>query len=205
MKTPLIGALLWLALSRTRGNGRSLKVGRVMSESTFYGRGTMPAVAPEVLLSDTGRGIKTVYGPAIDMWSVGCIFAEMLRRGKPILPGMSEVDQLIKILKLCGTPEQGPGWVQYLDANLTEETKERVLNLPKYPRCVRETFKKYPDDMVDLLDKILRINPSERISLQEARDHPFFTNGDKIILSNKVMSLSVDWRSWYFDADPFWF
>jgi serine/threonine protein kinase len=136
--------------------------------------------APELLLQEKLQKSNRpgIYGTKIDLWSAGCIFAEMLRRGKPILPGMSEVDQLIKILKLCGTPEQGPGWVQYLDANLTEETKERVLNLPKYPRCVRETFKKYPDDMVDLLDKILRINPSERISLQEARDHPFFTNGD---------------------------
>ncbi|KAM0922383.1 hypothetical protein ACQ4PT_006214 [Festuca glaucescens] len=54
---------------------------------------------PELLLG------STKYGPAVDMWSVGCIFAELLN-GKPILPGKNEPDQLTKIFELCGTPDE---------------------------------------------------------------------------------------------------
>jgi serine/threonine protein kinase len=59
---------------------------------------------PELLLG------ATQYGPAVDMWSVGCIFAELLAR-KPVFPGRNEIDQLEQIFKLCGTPnpEVWPG------------------------------------------------------------------------------------------------
>lgn len=49
--------------------------------------------APEVLLG--GRH----YSTAIDMWSVGCIFAEMVMRGIPLFPGDSEIDQIFKIFR----------------------------------------------------------------------------------------------------------
>lgn len=52
--------------------------------------------APELLLSCED------YSASIDVWSVGCIFAELLH-GKPILPGTTEVEQLHQIFKLCGT------------------------------------------------------------------------------------------------------
>lgn len=48
-------------------------------------------------------GAKT-YSPAIDMWSVGCIFAELITK-EPLLPGRSELDQLDKMFKLLGTPK----------------------------------------------------------------------------------------------------
>ncbi|CAN6470690.1 unnamed protein product [Victoria cruziana] len=54
---------------------------------------------PELLLG------STKYGPAVDMWSVGCIFAELLN-GKPILPGKNEPEQLNKIFELCGSPDE---------------------------------------------------------------------------------------------------
>jgi len=43
------------------------------------------------------------YGPAIDIWSVGCIFAEMILR-KPLFPGASDIDQLSKIVSIMGCP-----------------------------------------------------------------------------------------------------
>ncbi|CAI0396786.1 unnamed protein product, partial [Linum tenue] len=54
---------------------------------------------PELLLG------ATKYGPAVDMWSVGCIFAELLH-GKPIFPGKDEPEQLNKIFELCGSPDE---------------------------------------------------------------------------------------------------
>jgi len=58
--------------------------------------------APELLL-----GAK-VYGAAIDVWSLGCIFAELVLR-KPLLPGQGEIDQIDKIFKLLGTPSRPRG------------------------------------------------------------------------------------------------
>ena len=60
--------------------------------------------APEVLLG------ATHYGLGVDMWSVGCIFAELARK-TPLFPGDSELQQLLNIFKLLGTPseEQWPG------------------------------------------------------------------------------------------------
>lgn len=64
--------------------------------------------APEVLLGSRH------YSTAIDMWSVGCIFAEMVMRGIPLFPGDSEIDQIFKIfrsvvLSVCSTPSVGEG------------------------------------------------------------------------------------------------
>ena len=61
--------------------------------------------APEVLL-----GSRT-YSTPLDMWSVGCIFAEMMS-GEPLFPGQGEADQIIKIFKIIGAPseERWPGY-----------------------------------------------------------------------------------------------
>ncbi|KAH9986852.1 Pkinase-domain-containing protein [Russula vinacea] len=67
--------------------------------------------APEVLLGSRH------YSTAIDMWSVGCIFAEMVMRGIPLFPGDSEIDQIFKIFRVLGTPneESWPGVKQLPD------------------------------------------------------------------------------------------
>src|SRR5271155_2791379 len=54
---------------------------------------------PELLLGERR------YGPSVDMWGVGCVFAEMMRR-KPLIEGQNDVDQLYRIFKLCGSPTQ---------------------------------------------------------------------------------------------------
>jgi cell division cycle 2-like protein len=61
--------------------------------------------APEVLLADGGRGEKTTYGPAVDVWSLGCIFAELVLRA-PLLNGQGEIDQVKRIFELLGTPDE---------------------------------------------------------------------------------------------------
>lgn len=109
------------------------------------------------------------YTNAIDVWSVGCVIAEMIL-GTPLFQGESSVDQIVEIIKLLGTPtkkqiyEMNPEYRQY-----------------KFPviRCftLREVFQKYDelgDDFFDLMQSIFVYEPSKRITPIEAMIHPFF-------------------------------
>ncbi|GJN14329.1 hypothetical protein PR202_gb01140 [Eleusine coracana subsp. coracana] len=117
---------------------------------------------PELLLG------STKYGPAVDMWSVGCIFAELLA-GKPILPGKNEPEQLTKIFELCGTPDE---------LNWPGVTKMPWYNnfKPSRPikRRVKESFKHFDRHALDLLEKMLTLDPSQRISAKDALDASTF-------------------------------
>ncbi|KAF8719882.1 hypothetical protein HU200_024643 [Digitaria exilis] len=110
----------------------------------------------------------TQYGPAVDMWSVGCIFAELLY-GKPILPGKNEPEQLTKIFELCGTPDElsWPGITQmpwYNNFKPPHTMKRRV----------KEAFKNFDRHALDLLERMLTLDPSQRISAKDALDAEYF-------------------------------
>ncbi|XP_031402106.1 cyclin-dependent kinase C-2-like [Punica granatum] len=118
---------------------------------------------PELLLG------ATKYGPAVDMWSVGCIFAELLH-GKPIFPGKDEPEQLNKIFELCGAPD---------DNNWPDASKMPWYNnfKPTRPmrRRLREVFKHTFDrHALDLLERMLTLDPSKRISAKDALDAEYF-------------------------------
>ncbi|KAK7389470.1 hypothetical protein VNO78_24545 [Psophocarpus tetragonolobus] len=121
--------------------------------------------APEVLLGSTH------YSTAVDIWSVGCIFAEMVRR-QPLFPGDSEFQQLIHIFRILGTPTEHlwPGVTSLRDWHLYPTWPPQSLdsNLPSL--CPLG---------LDLLSKMLKYNPSERISAKSALDHPYFDSLDK--------------------------
>lgn len=107
---------------------------------------------PELLLGDRN------YGPPVDMWGAGCIMAEMWTRS-PIMQGNTEQQQLIFISQLCGSfaPEIWPGV-----ENLELYTK---MELPmNHKRKVKERLRPYVKDTagVDLLDKLLQLDPNER-------------------------------------------
>ncbi|CAL5368588.1 unnamed protein product [Camellia sinensis] len=117
---------------------------------------------PELLLG------ATKYGPAVDMWSVGCIVAELLH-GKPILPGKNEPEQLNKIFELCGSPDEiiWPGVSKIPWYNKFKPTRPMK-------RRVREVFRHFDRHALDLLEKMLTLDPSQRISAKDALDAEYF-------------------------------
>jgi len=116
---------------------------------------------PELLLG------ATEYGVAVDLWSTGCILAELLA-GKPIMPGQTEIEQLHKIFKLCGSPSED----YWAKAKLPDVT----LFKPQHPyrRKIAETFKDFPPTALELLDTLLAIEPSARGTAASALDSDFF-------------------------------
>lgn len=119
---------------------------------------------PELLLGDRN------YGPPVDMWGAGCIMAEMWTRS-PIMQGNTEQQQLVFISQLCGslTPDVWPG-VENLELY-------HKMELPMgHKRKVKERLKPYVKDVtgVDLLDKLLQLDPKERIDADTALNHDFF-------------------------------
>ena len=120
---------------------------------------------PELLLG------ATMYGPAIDMWSAGCIFAELLLR-KPILPGKNEFEQIDLIFKLLGTPDEA-AWpkcskLQYYDMILSQNGHR------KYQSRFDEKFGQLDPLAKDLLRKLLMMDPDKRITADDALDHEYF-------------------------------
>nr|AEE62859.1 unknown [Dendroctonus ponderosae] len=119
---------------------------------------------PELLLGDRN------YGPPVDLWGAGCIMAEMWTRS-PIMQGNSEQQQLTLISQLCGSinPTSWPG-VEKLDMYNNMELPQ------EQKRKVKERLRPYMKDpwAVDLLDKLLTLDPSKRLDADGALNHDFF-------------------------------
>ncbi|KMT17323.1 hypothetical protein BVRB_2g040160 [Beta vulgaris subsp. vulgaris] len=99
---------------------------------------------PELLLGSTN------YGPYVDMWSAGCVFAELLI-GKPILKGKTEVEQLHKIFKLSGSPPD-----EYWNKSKLPHSSMFKPQAP-YESSLRERFKTFPEHIVTLLENLLSL------------------------------------------------
>jgi glycogen synthase kinase 3 beta len=107
------------------------------------------------------------YTTAIDVWSLGCVFAEMLI-GAALFPGDSSVDQLVEIIKVLGTPTLEE--IEAMNKNYTE-----FKFPPIKPHSWSKIFRQHtPEAAIDLVTRMLRYNPTQRISPIEACAHPFF-------------------------------
>ncbi|KAM6509952.1 Cyclin-dependent kinase catalytic subunit, variant 2 [Fusarium falciforme] len=125
--------------------------------------------APEVLLG--GRQ----YSTGVDMWSIGCIFAEMCTR-KPIFAGDSEIDEIFKIFRVLGTPDNEiwPDVTSYPDFKPSFPKWRRNYDAPLCPNLDEEGL--------NLLDLLLVYDPAYRLSAKRACTHPYF---DKLHYENE--------------------
>ncbi|KAA0199094.1 hypothetical protein HAZT_HAZT005854 [Hyalella azteca] len=121
--------------------------------------------APEILL-----GTRT-YCTAVDLWSLGCIFAEMMTC-KPLFPGDSEIDQLFRIFRTLGTPTR-------LDWPGVTDLTDYKSSFPKWQvdrhKAIASLTKKLELSGQNLLEKMLTYDPKQRITARHALVHPYIT------------------------------
>ncbi|ORZ30277.1 Pkinase-domain-containing protein [Catenaria anguillulae PL171] len=117
--------------------------------------------APELIFGATN------YTTQIDVWSAGCVMAELML-GKPMFPGESGVDQLVEIIKVLGTPERNQ--VMAMNPNYTEHNFPPIRAHPWAQIFAPKT----PVEALDLIDKLLRYEPNARPTAWETLTHPFF-------------------------------
>ncbi|AQZ17585.1 SLT2 (YHR030C) and KDX1 (YKL161C) [Zygosaccharomyces parabailii] len=118
--------------------------------------------APEIMLSYQG------YTKAIDVWSTGCILAEFLG-GKPIFKGKDYVNQLNRILQVLGTPPDET--LSRIGSKNVQEYIHQLGFIPKVP--FTDIFPQSNPEALDLLEKMLMFDPQERITVEEALEHPY--------------------------------
>ena len=119
--------------------------------------------APEVILCPSH------YSKAVDIWSVGCIFAELLGR-QPLFPGDHYLDQIQKIVAVTGTPK-----MEDLDFIKKKEAKEFFLKLVKRTKLTWSSlFPNANPIALDLLEKMLTFNPKKRYTVDQCLSHPYF-------------------------------
>eukprot|EP00252_Welwitschia_mirabilis_P022696 TRINITY_DN6222_c0_g3_i1.p1 TRINITY_DN6222_c0_g3~~TRINITY_DN6222_c0_g3_i1.p1 ORF type:complete len:378 (+),score=57.65 TRINITY_DN6222_c0_g3_i1:500-1633(+) len=121
--------------------------------------------APELLLN------CSEYTAAIDVWSVGCIFMEILKR-EPLFPGKDYVQQLKLITELLGSPDNSDlGFLR------SDNAKRYIRQLPQVPK--QPFAQKYPNIdpvAIDLAEKMLVFDPTKRITVDEALRHPYLSS-----------------------------
>ncbi|GAB1611123.1 mitogen-activated protein kinase 10-like [Argonauta hians] len=117
--------------------------------------------SPELIISPND------YTKAIDIWSAGCIFVEMLT-GRPLLPGSHDMEQISLILQLMNISDNE--WNK-----VTQVLPKSVMNrIPRYPeKSLHDSFPSVEPLALNLIEKMLTVNSSQRISAEEALQHPY--------------------------------
>ncbi|KAF0740287.1 hypothetical protein Ae201684P_016620 [Aphanomyces euteiches] len=137
--------------------------------------------APELLLANA-------YAMSIDVWSVGCIFGELLGR-RVMFPGKSYVDQLKVIIEVVGTPStfsfcDNPSARRFAGRQLL--TQSPLIAKVAWP----DVFPHANPEALNLLDKLLQFDPNERITATDALQHPYFDSCREIKLEGLLYTPS---------------
>ncbi|MCJ1385923.1 regulator of ime2 [Xylographa soralifera] len=116
--------------------------------------------APELIFGATN------YTTKIDVWSTGCVMAELML-GQPLFPGESGIDQLVEIIKVLGTPTREQ--IRTMNPNYMEHKFPQIK-----PHPFNKVFRKATPDAIDLIAALLEYTPTQRLSAIEAMCDPFF-------------------------------
>ena len=142
--------------------------------------------APEILLGSTRYGVQA------DMWSIGCIFGELLG-GKPMFPGTSTLSQINKVLEVTGKPSKED--IASINSELAETMLENVVVNKK--KSLKALYPKITEDELDLLSKLLEFNPNKRIDVNKALEHNYVKEfhsqyADTEIICDKPIHVPID-------------
>ncbi|KAI8929499.1 kinase-like domain-containing protein [Entophlyctis helioformis] len=118
--------------------------------------------APELIFGSTN------YGVSIDVWSSGCVMAELML-GQPLFPGESGVDQLVEIIKVLGTPTREQ--IKSMNPNYTEYKFPQIKACP-WAKVFRS--RTTTNESLEIIAKLLEYTPANRPTAIEAMVHPFF-------------------------------
>lgn len=121
--------------------------------------------APELLLN------CSEYTAAIDIWSVGCILMEIIKR-EPLFPGKDYVQQLGLITELLGSPDDSD--LEFLRSDNARRYVKQLPHRPKQPFSVK--FPNVSPVAIDLAERMLVFDPSKRITIEEALNHPYLSS-----------------------------
>ncbi|XP_044015147.1 cyclin-dependent kinase 12 isoform X2 [Aphidius gifuensis] len=135
---------------------------------------------PELLLGEER------YGPAIDVWSCGCILGELFLK-RPVFQANIEMVQLEMISRICGTPTPAV-WPSVIKLPLWHQFKPKKT----YRRVVREQFAGMPESALDLLDKMLELDPDKRITASDALQNSWLIDVKPLLLPEDALPIKQD-------------
>ncbi|KAI5068473.1 hypothetical protein GOP47_0016818 [Adiantum capillus-veneris] len=107
------------------------------------------------------------YTTSIDIWSIGCVIAELLL-GQALFPGESSVDQLVEIIKVLGTPTREE--IKCMNSSYNEHKFPQIKAHPWHKIFPKQT----PPEAIDLVSRLLQYSPNLRLTALEACAHSFF-------------------------------
>lgn len=119
--------------------------------------------APECILS------PNTYTKAVDIWSIGCIFAELLGR-QPLFPGDNFLDQIQKIISVLGSPSESD--LEFINKNNIKDFVNRLAKRTSQSFSIM--FRSANPVAVDLLEKMLTFSPKKRYTVEQCIAHPYF-------------------------------
>ncbi|KAG2448134.1 hypothetical protein HYH02_006719 [Chlamydomonas schloesseri] len=130
---------------------------------------------PEVLVSDA-------YGPAVDIWSIGCTIAE-IATGRPLFPGKSTADQLWRIMRCLGplTPGQ--------TARLLSDPRLRGVTVPALHKTLRQRLPELEPRLFQLVEACLRPEPRQRPTATELLAFPYFWDVPQLVAGSPIASM----------------